>query len=129
MKRVFVMVGVVLAMAPTLGFAAKWMPIGTSGGDAFFLDTDSIQTSGDSVTFWYKRNYGERDRHGDLSSKIQVSINCARRDTITRYGLFYDDTNNKGKVTSQEQSKGGQWSPIPPDSVIDEMRKWVCPSR
>jgi hypothetical protein len=116
-----------LLILPTLAIAAKWEFISASSDQAYFLDFDSIQTGGDSVTFWVRTNYRQRDRDGALSDKVQQSINCARREFVIRYAVFYEDVHNGGKVISQERDNTGQWSPIPPDSVIDSFRKKVCP--
>jgi len=58
-------------------YAANWVLISINlDGDTFFVDKSSLQRDGDSVTFWRRTNYKERDTDGDLSSRIQTTINC-----------------------------------------------------
>jgi hypothetical protein len=115
-------------MAPCLAIASNWVLVDkNSGGTTFFIDTQSIQRSGDSVTFWEKANRLSRSNNGDLSSKINLTINCRTRELISRYFIFYDDINNQGKITSSFAALASEkWEPIPPDSVSEEEMKFVC---
>lgn len=123
------MLTMALTMAPTVAFGAKWMSIGTTDSATFFLDTDSIQTSGDSKTFWTRSDYFDRDKYGDLSVKSNQTINCSRREVITRYRIYYDDLGGNGRVTTSGEPPNAKWLPIAPGTVTDGFRKWVCPSK
>ena len=106
--------------------SSQWVFIGTdSEGDTFFVDQNSIQKNGDSSTHWVITNYSKRDVDGDLSSKIQQTINCRTRESINRFLIFYDDIDNKGKITSNFVSKSG-WRPIPPDTKNWAIHNFVC---
>ncbi len=117
----------VILFCPSLAIAANWVFIAQSvGGTSYFVDTQSMQKSGNSVTYWEKVNYSDRDKYGDLSSKVQYTANCARREKIMRYSIFYDDTNNAGNITTSGPAINPQWNPVPPESVSEGVMKFVC---
>jgi hypothetical protein len=106
---------------------SNWVFIGLSVDDMkFFIDANSMQRSGDSVTFWQRVNYPQRNAYGDYSSKVQYTINCRTREIITRHLMFYDDLNNFGKLTDSFGAINQMWSPIAPDTVHWSMFKNVC---
>jgi hypothetical protein len=105
---------------------SKWELITTSvDNDEFFIDANSYQRSGDSITFWARRNFGKRDIDGDLSSKSQLTINCRTRERIGRYFMTYDEINNLGKNTYSAVSKSS-WTPIAPDTINWALMMHVC---
>lgn len=106
---------------------SKWVYVTTDvSGNSNFIDSNSQQKSGDSITFWGRVNYKERDKFGDLSSKIQYTINCRTREIIDRHFIFYDDLNNNGKLTTNTSPTDSKWTPIPPDTIYWSMYKHVC---
>lgn len=115
-------------MVPCLASASNWVLIGkNNSGATYFIDTQSIQRSGDSVTFWEKTNLLSRTPTGELSSKVSLTINCRTRELISRYFMFYDDINNQGKLTSSfAVPPSEKWEPISPDSVAEAEMKFVC---
>ena len=118
----------IVLMIPLLATASNWVNIGNSSeGYIFYIDTQSMNRSGDSVTFWMKKNYPTRDKYGDFSSKSNETINCRTREYITRYLMTYDDLNNNGKNTdSISKPASVSWEPIPPESMIEIAMKFVC---
>ena len=106
---------------------SNWMfVIKDAPGNIVYIDNNSIQKSGDSITFWVRTNLIERDKFGDLSTKIQKTINCRTREIISRHYMFYDDLNNNGKLTQNTSVTDSKWNPIAPDTVNWEMYKYVC---
>ena len=93
--------------------------------DDYFVDKSSIQTQGNSVTFWYRSNYKQRTEFGDLSSKVQSTINCRTREIIARYSMFYDDIDNGGQLTIAKKPNP-YWAPIPPNTVVWNLYKFIC---
>ena len=107
-------------------YAADWVLIGrNTGGNIIFVDKSSLQRDGDSVTFWYRTNYNEREL-GNLSNKMQLTINCRRREMIVRYMMTYDDIDNRGHLTNSFVPKKQNWRPIPPETTLSEMMVFVC---
>ncbi len=128
MKTFLSALGFSFVLIPTLASAATWLlaATGSSSGNAFYIDTESVQISGNSRTFWVKGNYAERDRFGNLSSKNQYTINCARRESITRWITTFDDSDNNGRVTASFETRTASWAPIAPNSIDDALRDTVC---
>jgi hypothetical protein len=106
--------------------STSWILVAeTSSGDQIFIDRNSIQKSGDSRTFWVLSNFKER-KEGDLSSKVQRTINCRTREMIGRYYMFYDDINNMGKLTNNINNDKGKWDPIAPETIGWDFMIFVC---
>lgn len=107
--------------------SSQWIIVGENNDrDIFYIDMNSLQRSGDSVTFWTKVNFGKRDEQGDLSDKSQRTINCRTREVILRWLMTYDDINNMGKNTASFEPKRSSWRPIPPDSMSSRIYEVVC---
>jgi hypothetical protein len=107
---------------------SRWVFVDSSVDQhKFYVDLNSFQRSGDSVTFWNRVNLSNRDKDGSLSVKEQLTINCRTRELITRYLMFYDDIDNKGKLTSSFSATGlSNWSPIAPDTINWMLMNVVC---
>jgi len=103
------------------GNAATWVEV----GEGHFIDTASIQRSGQSVTFWVRSNHDQRQKDGSLSSKIQTSINCKRKEHIGRYYISYEDVDGKGRVMLST-ALDVKWAPIAPDSNGAMYMMFVC---
>lgn len=122
--RIFIAVFLLIAIEARGN--SNWELVGNNTtGDMFFVDKNSYQKSGDSITFWQRDNYVERDKFGDLSSKSQLTINCRTRERIRRFLMTYDDINNQGVVTHSAVSKDS-WKPIAPDTVNWALMMHVC---
>lgn len=117
----------ILLAAPLLANASNWVLVDKSiEGDAFFVDTQSITRSGDSVTVWMRTNYVTRSLTGTLSTKTNETVNCRSREMLTRYYMTYDDLNNNGKLLRSWPVEVPKWEPIPPDSITEALMKFVC---
>jgi hypothetical protein len=105
---------------------SNWVYVTTSNsGYDYLVDRSSFQTQGDSITFWYRTNYKQRDKFGDLSSKTQRTINCRTREAIIRFSMYYDDIDNNGQLTTSGKSSDS-WEPIPPETIVWSLYKFVC---
>lgn len=105
---------------------SNWIYISTNiEDDVVFIDNNSFQKSGDSVTYWRRMNYKKRTASGTLSTLVQQTINCRTREIIMRYLMLYDDINNNGKLTSSFDPKDS-WEPIAPGTVRWSLLEHVC---
>jgi hypothetical protein len=105
---------------------AEWIDIGTTrSNDRFFIDVNSIERSGDSVTYWVKVNNAARDADGTMSAKIQQTINCRHRQFVSRYIIAYDELDNNGRILVARETKRS-WSPIPPETMIYSHSQLLC---
>ena len=125
MKTRFLALAFFLCTVSLPTYAADWVRLGeNTRGDTFFIDKSSLQRDGDSVTFWVRTNFSVR-KHGDLSAKTQETVNCRRRETIIRYMMFYDDIDNRGRLTSSLDPKD-KWKPIAPETAFWSQMLFVC---
>jgi hypothetical protein len=105
---------------------SNWVYVATnSSGDDYIVDRASFQTQGDSITFWYRSNYKQRTEFGDLSGKMQRTINCRTREAIMRFSMYYDDIDNGGQLTTFGKVSNS-WEPIPPGTIVWSLYKFVC---
>ena len=109
-------------------YAANWVLVGISdSGNEFFVDKSSLQRDGDSVTYWVKTNRKERSAQQILSTKVQQTINCRRREKIDRFFIGYDDINNRGRLIHSFDTKSySEWEPISPESMLWDIMQFVC---
>ncbi len=115
-------------MIPCLASASNWVFVTKNkAGKSYFIDTQSIQKSGDFVTFSDKVNNASRDEFGDLSSKNNVTINCGTKELNFRYHATYSEIDNQGKPTSTFAAPDSKtWQPIDPDTENESLMKFVC---
>ncbi len=105
---------------------SNWVYVASSiNNEDWFVERNSTQKDGDSVTFWTRRNYVDRTKFGDLSEKVQRTINCRRREVIIRFMQTYDDINNTGRQTSSFKANDS-WEPVAPDTVMWTVMRFVC---
>ena len=124
MKKILLIV----LMIPYLASASNWVLVTKNKtGKAYFIDTQSIKKSGDSVTFWDKVNNASRDEFGDFSAKNNVAINCNTKELSFIYHATYDEIDTRGKQTSSFSAPDSKtWQPIEPDSTNESLMKFVC---
>jgi len=119
-------------LIPFVVNASNWMFIAASSNTKFYLETSSIQKDGDTVNFWIRENLSNRSKLGYLSSKTNQIFDCKRRERKIIYASFFEDLDNNGRKISQfSQAELGNpaWSPIPPDSVAEDILKSVCKTK
>lgn len=123
MKRILFLF---LFIFPIYGWASNWVYIGqNSSQTSFFIDVQSISSNGNERTFWYRHNLSTRGKWGDLSSKINATINCRVRDFKLNFFMTYSDVNNQGNLIDSFKGTQG-YEPIPPDSMYELMMSVVC---
>ena len=104
---------------------SNWVVVDETNEIVFSIDTKSMQKSGDSITFWTRRNYATRQKDSSLSTRDQLTINCRTRDRTFRLMQSFDGNNNTGKILNTFESDG-KWQPIAPDSIMWSYYEFVC---
>ena len=115
----------ILILCSSISYGSEWVEVAASKKSTYLVDTQSIQKNGNSVTFWYRINYKTRDKYGELSVKVNGTINCKTKESQDNYAIYYDDLDNNGNIT-QSLSPKKYWTPIPPDTVFEGVMKFVC---
>jgi len=115
-----------ILMFPLLAHASNWVLVSTTTtGDKFKVDTTSIVRNGNEVTYWEIMNYAKRSADGELSAKDQVAVNCLTKEFSTKYIQLFSDYDARGTMINTFKASG-TWSPIPPDTAIETVMKFVC---
>jgi hypothetical protein len=103
MKNIVKFISVVL-IAGHIDFSiayekANWSFVDKKSGDSYFIDINSLKKTGNSVTYWMKVNFNKRDKAGNLSTKLLMSVNCRTRENTVREITTYDDEDARGLIT------------------------------
>ncbi len=119
------LITILFLLTPIFSYASRWVETGRTITAQFYVDTQSIQRNGNLVTFWERRNYVQRNKFGDLSTKANLVINCRTRESKLLFLITYDDFDNSGKVTTNT-TVNQEWQPIAPDTIEESTMKFVC---
>ena len=120
----------ILISISTLARGSDWKHIGkTVEGDTVYIDAKSVLVEGDTRTFWDKvilKKLRTWEGKTVYANRFNLVINCAKR---TLSALVVESLDSKGnKVLSLDLRREPNFrdSPIPPDSIYESMRKYVC---
>ena len=124
-SRVLRIAVVSLCAVATVTYAASWVLVDEDSFGITYVDKSSLQRDGDSATFLIKVNYKDRGLYGTLSTKTEVTINCRRRERISRSMATYDDLDFRGRLTDSWETTD-RWKPIPTESTDWKVMLVVC---
>ena len=112
---------------PTFAFGASWNIVAKSiDGNTFYIEKESILRNGNEVNYWMRVNLGKRHKEGYLSTKENYVVNCRTRDEKLKNLILFSDFDNKGTVINQFNYLKEEWKPLSPDSIGDDIMKFVC---
>jgi len=121
-----------LAAALTLACSqswADWVDIGKNESGNFYIDTPSIQKSGDKVKMWYLVDFNtpqeDKSTKPFLSTKDQSEYDCKEERSRTIYYNNYSGKMGRGKIlfTLKDPLK---WRPVAPGSIAEVLLKIAC---
>jgi hypothetical protein len=110
-------------MAPA--YAANWVYVTTSDrGSDYYYDSDTIQRSGNKVTYWEKVDHSRDKTVKRRESKDRYLCDCAMRTrTLLQATSYYPDgTNEAFSYNTYEQKEHA----VIPDTVGESMLEAVC---
>lgn len=115
-----------LVFIPIIANASKWIFIGKNiDGWDYYIDSLSRVTNGNEASFWTIVNFDSRNQFGDLSNKVNQTINCRTRELRLDFFMSYSDFDAKGSVTRSFKVLQ-EWNPIPPDTMNAKLLNFVC---
>ena len=95
----------------------------STSGASFYYHPKSIKKRGGLVYVWTMNNVGGYTNGGFyFESKRQAIINCKTYETDTAYIQRLDA---KGNVIASVNYRTREWTPIPPDSIVEVLAKIV----
>lgn len=127
---------------------SEWVSVGTALGDnKFFYDNETLtKLPNDIMKLWEKVEYSAKqrkehikwrtrkgyniDRYDTLSHTLNlIEVNCTTRESRTMMTVDYSSTfGSLDSNTFKWQSSEG-WSPIIPDSMMENIYTAVCQSQ
>jgi hypothetical protein len=112
---------------PTLAFGGTWESVATSsGGNKFYIEKESITRNENEVNYWVRVNLGKRHEQGYLSTKENWVTNCKTKDDDVKHIILFSDFDNMGTIIRQHKYPKEEWKPVSPDSIGDDIMKFVC---
>lgn len=125
MKILFALISVICAKFSFASENINWTFVDKNLEDSYFIDVKSLKKNGNSVTYWMKVNHRERNKAGNLSAKLLMSVNCRTRENTVREVIAYDDEDARGLITLNVQVKGN-WEKVDRDKINLSQYNFVC---
>jgi hypothetical protein len=111
---------------------AEWVAVGGNDLSSTYVDPATILKVGDKVKMWHLVDFnavqvkptGKRY----LSEKLQYEYDCTE-ERARMLSFLSHSGNMGGGVMVEGDWHPRKWEPIPPDSVVDYLRKFACGKR
>jgi hypothetical protein len=127
---------------------SEWVSVGTALGDnKFFYDNETLtKLPNDIMKLWEKIEYSAKqrkehikwrtskgynvDRYDTLSHTLNlIEVNCAKRESRTMMTIDYSSTFGSLDSNTFKWQPSEGWSPIIPESMMENIFKAVCQSQ
>lgn len=129
MKKILIMIAFVLFFVTTIAEGADWVLITLSNsGDKIYIDEASIKhSSKNTIKVW--------EKHVPEGSTFEKPFNSKRVTQLLIYREYDCDQGRKRQLqlnfyfedgSKQEFQSPDEWSYVIPDSVADEIIKYLC---
>lgn len=119
---------ITLAIASASASAADWIPIGSSGGEPFFIEKSNIRKNGSVLNVWILKNLSAQNSLGARSHITAYLLNCQAWEIAMRAGVDYSELDGKGEVRYSLSLKSDQinYTPAVPGTVKDAILHAGC---
>jgi hypothetical protein len=123
LNKLITAAALLMAAAPAL--AANWVYVTTNDvGSDYYYDSDTIQRSGNQVTFWQKTDHSRDKTVKERESIDRYRFDCAMRTrTLLQVTNYYPDGNNESYTFSTYEQKENA---VIPDTAGESMLEAVC---
>ena len=116
-----------LALLLVTGSAwADWVQVAEREDMVLYIDPETIRKDGDLRRVWQIQNYKQRDKNGEMSSRVRIEYDCKQE----RYRMLSLNTRSgpmaSGTSLFQSSSEDIQWRDIPPGNLVEIVLKIVC---
>ena len=118
-------------LATESAYASTWVKAVDSRTSIIFVDTDSINSTGDIVAAWYLRDFNspmaaEKSSLTYRSAKVLIYYNCSGREIAAAQWITYENKNGSGKVVSNERVNSLVYGEVPPGEAGEAIFDFVC---
>jgi hypothetical protein len=123
-----------LFAAPAIASASEWKAMASSVNNFVFIDVQSIQTQGKLQKAWFISNRDKAEAVPGtattmyLSSKYLAYFSCADKTISTAAVYLYAEQYGHGQSIASSTARG-EAIEVAPDSVNEEMLRFVCTKR
>ena len=110
---------------------AEWIAVGSNKSTTIFVDTATIQRTGNMATMWHLTDFKtpQKDMGEEyLSTKDQNEYDCKATKMRRRASSQHSANMGKGKVVYSD-SFATRWKPVTPDSGVEILWKFACIKR
>lgn len=124
MKR---LIFALLAMSFSASAAAGWVKVGETEEGSFFIDPETIRSSGHFRKVWVITNMKKLIVDGARSYRVQWEYDCKEE----RSRVLYLSGHSKQSATGEmlfSSSAPQRWEPTPPDTPDEFILRIVCSS-
>ena len=106
-------------------YAANWVYVTTDPDNTvYYYDFDTIQRSGNQVTFWQKADHSRDKTVKQRETRTRYRYDCAMRThTLLQLTFYYPDGNNQTFIWNTYEQKTRE---IIPDTSGEAILETVC---
>jgi hypothetical protein len=111
--------------------AAQWQRIADNKMSTTFVDTKSIERTGDIVAMWYRRDFKRpmtREKQGKpyRSSEVMMYYNCAENEAATARWIAYEKIGAKGRIIFDEKVAPLAYADVATDEGGRALYNFAC---
>ena len=117
-------------LTSNLVHANQWTAVGLFDIGTFYVDVDNITVNGDHHKAWTMLDYRDPKMHGPTgkhfkSTRMQMEFDCKEQAVRTLSLSYHSGVRLSGETLSTE-GVIGPFEPVPPDTPIFKIMRWVC---
>lgn len=107
---------------------AEWVKVGVAndGRFTFYIDPDSIRKDGNLRKVWEIQDRRQRDKDGVMSWRARSEYDCKEEQTRILALSKHSEPMAGGETLWSRHGDAGEWSDIPPGSIVESALKRVC---
>jgi hypothetical protein len=113
----------------TLNVHAKWVLAAVNDEAKFYIETNSIKQTGNSVTYWELLDYSSSQTWNNInyySVKQKYETNCNAEESAVLYLSYYSENMGLGKSVYSVKLQQKDFQPNIPDTSGHAIYKLVC---
>lgn len=131
MKTFCIALMMLCALSAGNAIASNWVKAVDSGTSKIFVDTDSINRTGNIVAAWYRRDFNrpvatEKNGRSYKSAKVLNYYNCSDHEIAAAQWIRYEEKGGQGKIISNERVISLEYGDIPPGEAGKPIFDFIC---
>ena len=115
-----------LLMFISCSLRAEWVLVGEGPSGNKYIDPATIRREGDLIKYWALSNIRVRNKEGNMSWRTREELDCKKERYRTTSLTSFRDSMLGGRITSNFNFPNAEWNYIAPDTLDEEVMKYVC---